>query len=219
MKYIEMEDNIMKKTAITTGLAVALIGGGFALSSHFNLGHASASVQNQDAVNQSEWAKEAKLSTQEAQNIALKEVPGKVLETDFDKNNGAVVYDVVIYDGTTVKEVTLNAKTGDIVKAAVDDDAKQKLEQIKEDEQDAVNQKNWANEAKLTTQEAQALAQKEVSGRVLETDLDKNNGSVVYDVVIYDGKTVKEVTLNANTGEIVKVAVDDDAEQKLKELN
>ncbi|SMQ86864.1 Uncharacterized membrane protein YkoI [Bacillus sp. OV166] len=204
----------MKISLIASGLALTLIGGGFVLSSHSNLGHAFAAVQDQDAANQKEWAKEAKLSTKEAQ----KEASGRVLETDLDKNDGAVMYDVVIYDGTTVKEVTLNAKTGEIVKVAVDDDAKQKLEQIREDEQDAINQKDWTKEAKLATQEAQALAQKEVQGRVLETDLDKNAGSLVYDVVIYDGKTVKEVTLNANTGKIVKVGIDDDAEQKLENL-
>jgi uncharacterized membrane protein YkoI len=86
------------------------------------------------------------------------------------------------------------------------------------DDNDAAEQAKWAKSAKITPHQAQRIAQKEVSGKILETDLDENDGVVVYDVVIYDGKTVKEITLNAKTGKVLKVAIDNEADQKLKDL-
>ncbi|MDQ0218159.1 PepSY domain-containing protein [Peribacillus cavernae] len=53
---------------------------------------------------------------------------------------------------------------------------------------------------------------------MIETELDKNQGTMVYHVIIDDGSTVKEITLNTNSGKVLKVAEDDDAEQEVKLL-
>jgi uncharacterized membrane protein YkoI len=112
----------MKKALIVSGMLLSIVSGSLALTAY---------ASSPDDVNQAALAKSAKLTPVEAQKIALKKVPGKVLETDLDKDFGTVVYDVVIYDGTTVKEINLDANTGKILNVALDDDVKEKLELVK----------------------------------------------------------------------------------------
>ncbi|MDR7073569.1 PepSY domain-containing protein [Fictibacillus barbaricus] len=219
----------MKKSLIVSGMVLSILGYG-ALVSHLPIHNAFAQgsiavPEDKDGLDQVKWANKATLTSVEAQKTALTKVSGKVLEIDLDKNHGTIVYDVVIYDGSTVKEITLNADTGNVLKVAEDDDGEKKVEHLhatsdvssKEDDEYGYNQVKWANNAKLSLVKAENLALDEVSGKVLEIDLDKNQGTIVYDVVIYDGSTVKEITLNADTGKILKIAKDDDAE-KLEQL-
>ncbi|MFC0190186.1 hypothetical protein ACFFJY_17955 [Fictibacillus aquaticus] len=69
-------------------------------------------------------------------------------------------------------------------------------------------QKEWEQKVQLTKEEAQDIACKMVSGEVevVTTELDHFESNIVYDIVVFDGKTFKEVTLKANDGKVVNVA-------------
>jgi uncharacterized membrane protein YkoI len=63
------------------------------------------------------------ISDEQAKQIALKEVPGVVIEIERDDEDGQAVIEVEIRDAAgAIHEVTLDAKTGDVIEVEVDDD-------------------------------------------------------------------------------------------------
>jgi uncharacterized membrane protein YkoI len=65
---------------------------------------------------QKKLAKEAKISKADAEKIALKRVPGRVMESELDKEKGKVVWEFEIKTAEEkVFEVAVDAKTGEIV--------------------------------------------------------------------------------------------------------
>lgn len=60
---------------------------------------------------------------------------------------------------------------------------------------------------KLTKDEAQAIALKQVSGTVKSGELEKEHGRWIYSFDIQAGKKVHEVNVDANTGAVVENTV------------
>lgn len=78
---------------------------------------------------------------------------------------------------------------------------------------DSVEQANFAKVAKITSQQGIGIAMKEVAGTLVKSELEDEDGVVVYNVVIKDNKgKTSEVKVDAKTGSIVKVELDDDTE-------
>lgn len=70
---------------------------------------------------QNKLAKQAKISKEEAQRIALERVAGEVVESEIDKEKGKIVWEFEIKTSENkVFEVAVDAKTGEIV--AVEDE-------------------------------------------------------------------------------------------------
>ncbi len=100
----------------------------------------------------------------------------------------------------------------------------QKVEKEKDDDDDADDspeaQKELAKQAKIPEDEARRIALQRVSGEILESELDRETGKLVYEFEIRDksGK-IQEVLVDAQTGEIVSVEEenedDDDADKKV----
>lgn len=67
-----------------------------------------------------ELAKEAKISMEQAQAIALKAHPGKISneELEHEKGGSGLRYTFVIQDGKAAQEVGVDAKTGKILENA-----------------------------------------------------------------------------------------------------
>ena len=181
----------MKKKIIIPVLAATLIGGAVVGNSVFTTAFASnnapATTQAEDQKdddNIAELQAKAKLTVDEAQAIALKEVPGTVNESELEDEDGLVVYGFEIQTASgDVNDVKVNAINGDIVK--VENDANDDENGTEEsDENDGEeNDDNIADlqaKAKLTSDEAQAIALKEVRGTVKESELEDEDGVVVY---------------------------------------
>ena len=77
----------------------------------------------EDAQNQAELAKQAKITEDEAINAALEKVPGTVNEIELEVENGTVVYEIEVLstDGTE-QEVKVDAQTGEVLKVEADDE-------------------------------------------------------------------------------------------------
>lgn len=72
-------------------------------------------------------------------------------------------------------------------------------------------QKELAKEAKISPEEARQKALARVPGTVIESELDKEKGIVVYEFEIKDKDNKSfDVLVDAKTGEIVGVEADDD---------
>lgn len=121
----------MKKAWIAGTAAIAVAGAGIAAASSqtpFKLVQAAAlqsNTKSTEADIQKEWEKKVQLTKEEAQDIACKMVSGEVevVKTELDHLESNIVYDIVVYDGKTYKEVTLKANDGKIVNVAEDRNA------------------------------------------------------------------------------------------------
>ena len=70
-----------------------------------------------------------KVSKGDAQAIALKQAPGKVMSSELEKEHGRWIYSFDIQTGTGVHEVNVDANTGAVVENSVEsaaDEAKEK---------------------------------------------------------------------------------------------
>lgn len=64
-----------------------------------------------------------RVSLQQAQDIALKRVPGQVLHVDMDLDHGVLVYEIFILTSQNrIFEVEVLAKSGKILKVEEEDD-------------------------------------------------------------------------------------------------
>lgn len=75
-----------------------------------------------EKANQPKYAKEAKITMAEARAIALKKVPGTILEEDLEKEDGRLQYAFdVCSENNQIFDVEIDAKTGEALKAELDD--------------------------------------------------------------------------------------------------
>jgi uncharacterized membrane protein YkoI len=96
-----------------------------------------------------------------------------------------------------------------------DKDKKVQKEKDDDDDDDKLDspemQKELAKEAKISLEEARQKALARVPGTVIESELDKEKGIVVYEFEIKDKDNKSfDVLVDAKTGEIVGVEADDD---------
>ncbi len=74
---------------------------------------------------QKKLAKQAKISKKDARKIALKRIPGKVIESEIDKEKGKIVWEFEIKTKEgKVFEVLVDAMTGKIVEVEDETDEK-----------------------------------------------------------------------------------------------
>ncbi|CAM3823861.1 MULTISPECIES: PepSY domain-containing protein [Mesobacillus] len=212
----------MKKKLIVPALAAAIVGGGVAgsllNSSAFASSNDSKKAEVTDQQEQQQLAKEATITKEEAISAALKEVAGKAAGTELEDEDGTVVYGVEVTDDQgKQQDVKVDAKTGKVLKVEADDDEENEKGEKEEKEDkdgevsDQQEQQQLEKKAKITAEESTTIALKEVKGQVTDTELEDEDGTVVYGVEITDdqGKT-HDVKVDAKTGKVLKVDVDDE---------
>jgi uncharacterized membrane protein YkoI len=73
--------------------------------------------------NLAKYAKEAKITMEQAKEIALKRVPGTITDQDLEKERGKLMYSFDIRDANgKVFDVEIDAKTGKVLKAVEDNE-------------------------------------------------------------------------------------------------
>lgn len=83
--------------------------------------------------NQAKLAKQAKITIEQAREIALKRAPGTIEEEELEKEHGKLVYSFDIRNSQgTITEVQVNAKDGSIASVEEEDAEKEAEEKSKE---------------------------------------------------------------------------------------
>lgn len=151
------------------------------------------------------------LTLEEAQEIALKEVSGKVLKAHEDSDDGVSYYDFTIVTDNEKYEVEVDANSGKIIKMEKDDDY---VGNHTNDDTNSTNQNNTSNtngntntntQATITAEQAQQKAMERVGGGYLvKCELDHDDGVLKYEIEIKNGNKEYDVDVDANTGEIIK---------------
>lgn len=128
---------------------------------------------------------------------AQAEIDGGVLEAELEIDDDILVYEVDLVQGETVSEVTVNAQTGEIISSR-----EQTLTGI---------WSNWFQEDELqaahsfrgTLTQAVIAVGQQVGGRITELSLEEENGRWLYEIEIRDAQGEREITVDAETGEVV----------------
>ena len=98
---------------IATGLITALVASTMTVS--------MAGTGSSDE-NEAELVSQATLSNEQAVAIALAQVPGKVAETEIEKEDGVLVWEVeVVNNQNEIYEITIDANTGEVLEKELDD--------------------------------------------------------------------------------------------------
>jgi len=84
------------------------------------------------ADDQAKLAKEARISKEKAQEIALKRAPGTVESSELEREKGTLVYSFDIRTGKDITEVLVSAIDGHIVDVSHESAAKEAAEKKKE---------------------------------------------------------------------------------------
>ena len=149
------------------------------------------------------------LTLEEAQEIALKEVEGKILKANEDKDDGLTYYDFIIITDSEKYEVEIDANSGKVIKLEKDDDYVNTSTNPIDGTVTPVQPANTT----ITLEEAQRIALDRVGGGYLtktELDYDDDDGIKKYEIEIKNGNKEYEIKINADTGEIIKYEEDID---------
>jgi len=96
-------------------LFIGALAGGF-------LASAAMTWNLQRANEQSELLARATVKTEQAEALALKAVPGTIIETEIEEENGVLLYSIEIQTADGIREVEINAENGAVVAIENEDD-------------------------------------------------------------------------------------------------
>ena len=115
----------MKKNFVLAVIISALLTGG-------SLAMAS-SVGQEESSNEAKLAKQAKITKEQAQEIALKRAPGTVESGELEREHGKLVYSFDIRNAKgTIDEVQVSAITGKVVRVEHETKKQEAAEKRKE---------------------------------------------------------------------------------------
>lgn len=177
-------------------------------------------------------SRQTKITMAQARKTALERASGKIESEELEKENGKTVYSFDIRNAKgTITEVQVDAYTGAVISVEEEDAGKEAAEKRqdkkqsgKKDEDDdespevkKANMAKYARQAKITMEQARAIALKRVPGTITEEDLEKENGRLQYSFDIKDANgKVFDVEIDAKTGKVLKAVEDKEDEDNDK---
>lgn len=180
---------------------------------------------------------EASLSTKDIKDMVNEQYPGEIMEIEQETEFNRPVYEVEIKTEDREYDIKLDGKTGEILnisetpikdKEKADNENKnntakeEKLEDntsndkpkevvIKEKGDEQSQQENdKTKEVIISYEEAKRIALAEFSGEIDDIELDTEDGRLIYEVEIERGDKEAEIEIDAYTGEIILIEIDED---------
>jgi len=139
------------------------------------------------------------ISSQEARNIALEHVSGTILRTEFDYEDGINYFEVYISTENGIAEVYINAKTGDLIEI----DWESEYLNVIPTENTAIEETNVQETISFT--EANEIALTHIPGHVLHTDFESSRGLGLFNVYVWSGLNLVEITIDRETGQLLDI--------------
>ncbi|WP_342564339.1 PepSY domain-containing protein [Paenibacillus sp. FSL R7-0345] len=185
----------MKKQLLSSVAAAAIILGGAYGISEFRSGTADAAATVQQSQSKT------LIGVAKAEEIALKSAPGQVESIELEKKLSSTYYDIDIQQKNQEVDVRVDAYTGKVVSVRKEAD--------NDDDDYSYTSAGAASDAKLiTAAKAAAAANAAIKGKVTDVDLDRDDGTAVYEVEIRNGRISTEVGVDAYTGKVLYTDVD-----------
>src|SRR5690625_804957 len=214
------EETIMKKK-------ITIIAGAIAVSTVLGLGIYKSDASQADP----------KLNYDEVTNLISTQYPGTITEMELEKRNNRAIYEIEIVNDGMEYELKVDGNSGEIIKlkekriaAKQNDNAKKETIDLKEKDQKQAPEKDGQEKTTdktkidkkqsnskdqkpsktvLDAKEAISIAQKEFSGTVTAVELDEEDGRLMYDIEIKANGQEAEFEIDAMTGEIIVIEIDD----------
>ena len=142
------------------------------------------------------------ISLDEAQEIALKAIDGKVTKAKKERDDGIDYYDFEIISDNQKYEIEVDANTGKIIKNEKDTDYVPSSNEAP--------QNNNSQATTISIDEAQRIAMEKVgnNGYLVKCELDIDDGIQKYEIEIKNGNIEYEIDIDAISGEIIKYEED-----------
>lgn len=151
------------------------------------------------------------ISEKQAEDIALQRTNGgSVNELEFDRDDQKDKYEIEVHKDGKAYDLDILAGSGEITKFEEDrDDDLDESDIDDKDDEDRDDQVDAAN-MKISTEQAQNIALKQVPGTVTKIELDEEDGQYFYEIEINKDKQETDVDVDAMTGTVLKVDKDED---------
>src|SRR5699024_9481868 len=161
---------------------------------------------------------EPSMSAGEIEQKVTKQYPGEITDVKQGTEFKHAVYQVKITGDKKEYSLKLDGDNGDDLdikekpikkeQAKKEDDKKKR-----EKKQEQTNEKEPKSESKkavISTKEAGEIALKEFSGEIDEIELEEEDGRLIYEVEIERGEQEAEIEIDAYTGEIIVIEIEED---------
>ncbi|CAH0304704.1 hypothetical protein SRABI96_04734 [Peribacillus sp. Bi96] len=137
------------------------------------------------------------LSEDEAVKMISEKLGGEV--TQFEKDwDQPMTYEMTVKTKEGYQDVDVDAEKGEILSQEMEDD-----------DEEEMSTQQAVETAKISSDQAEKIALKKVDGQITDVELDSENGILVYEFEINQGKKEYDVVVDASTGEILKTELDD----------
>lgn len=172
-----------------------------------------------------------KLNHEEISQLISSQYPGTITELELEKDDNRAVYEVEIVNDGVEYELKVDGNSGEILKlkekriaqkelAKNDNQEKISVKEQNEKEEKVTESKNdlktkvESKEAKkqntvIDKDEALEIALAEFPGEVDSIELDEEDGRLIYEIEIESGDEEAEFEIDAMTGEIIVIEIDD----------
>lgn len=175
----------MKKWMMIPALAGALVIGGVSMATNAEPSFAATT--------------KSLLTLEEVKAIAVKSVGGKVTGIELDRERSADIYEVEVRSKGIEYDLDIDAKTGKVLRIDKDDM-----------DDDDYEDKAVSNGKILTEKAAIQIAMLQAKGKVTDIDLDDDDGRLIYEIEIKDGKYEYDFDIDAKSGKVLKFEKDRD---------
>ncbi|MDM5226780.1 PepSY domain-containing protein [Cytobacillus sp. NJ13] len=182
-----------KKFAVISLAGAVLLGGAVAAG--------AADTSGQGSTGSKKEAVQDLITVEEAKKIALSEAEGRVESIELERANGKQYYDIDIENGKEDFDIKIHALDGEVISINKDRDD--------DDDDNDQSEKEVNGENIISEQKAIEIAEKEVNGTLKEIEIDEDNEQILYEVELKTNKGEADVDIDAETGKILKVELDD----------
>ena len=168
-----------------------------------------------------------KISFEEAMNIAMKALDGKVIEIELDRQEDYLVYEVEMVQNNGLIEILIDPATGEVLKVGPEVDKEEEdYEEIKTEHPmepgsikvEDYDEIKYPDLAKISFEEAMNIALKETDGKLIEIELEEQEEYLVFEVEIVTGEErIKEITIDAGNGKILKIGIEKNETDRIEE--
>lgn len=155
------------------------------------------------------------LTEKEAVQKAEERYPGTVKEIELDNSGSRHVYEIELHGAGGEYEIKMDANTGEILKVEQSRiaDPSAREDDSRKDEEIAdyrVSEKPDKEPKHIGFEKAKKIASKKFDGNIEEIELDKDDGRWIYEVEMKKGKRKAEIEIDAYTGKILFMSLEND---------
>ncbi|WP_394583067.1 PepSY domain-containing protein [Cytobacillus firmus] len=181
-----------KQFAVISLAGALLLGGAIAAG--------AADTNEKGSTGSKTEAEQDLITVEEAKKIALSEAEGRVESIELERVKGKQYYEIDIVNGEKDFDIKINALDGKVISINKERD---------DDDDNDQSEKEINGEKIISEQKAIEIAEKEVNGMMKEIEIDEDDGQILYEVELQTNKGEADVDIDAETGKVLKVELDD----------